>query len=238
MGCPIFCASIALMLSGSAHMPLPICPQRCRPVVSPIQTFRFSYAGMNADFLMVSLGMMTPLVKLVCISSPVLSRNPVLMKKILSFTARMHSFRFALVRRSSSIIPTLMHLWGRPASSSHLPNVRFTKSTSAGPCIFGFTMYMLPVLLLPWWPRISWSAATDVNARSSRPSGTGFPFHLHASLNIMIPTLRISRVAVPGSRPVLPSFARRKMRSGFSVRILPPPMSTWRLRFIMLDQFS
>ena len=76
----------------------------------------------------------------VCISSPVRSRKPVLMKATRLAAAAMQAFRFTLVRRSSSMMPSLTVLSGRPSSFSTRPNSSLAKATSAGPCIFGLTM--------------------------------------------------------------------------------------------------
>jgi len=54
----------------------------------------------------------------VWISSPVRSRNPVLMNMSLDLTARMHSLRFTVVRRSSSMTPTLTVFTGRSSTRS------------------------------------------------------------------------------------------------------------------------
>ena len=57
----------------------------------------------------------------------------------------MQALRLSVVRRSSSMIPTLMVSGGRPSSSSTRPNSSTAKATSSGPCIFGFTTYIEPV---------------------------------------------------------------------------------------------
>ena len=76
----------------------------------------------------------------VCISSPVRSRNPVLMKNTRSLAARMHSLRLTVVRRSSSMMP-IFRVWrSSPRMSSTWARVWSQKATSSGPCIFGLTM--------------------------------------------------------------------------------------------------
>ena len=70
----------------------------------------------------------------VWISSPVRSRKPVLMKTMRSRAARMHSRRFRLVRRSSSITPTLRVLRARPSTSSTRSNSSQVKAVSSAPC--------------------------------------------------------------------------------------------------------
>ena len=57
----------------------------------------------------------------------------------------MQALRFSVVRRSSSMIPTLIVSGGRPSSSSTRPNSSTVNATSSGPCIFGFTTYIEPV---------------------------------------------------------------------------------------------
>ena len=76
----------------------------------------------------------------VWISSPVRSKKPVLMKKMRSFAARIDSFRFSVVRRSSSMIPILSVKRERPSTSSTRPKSSLEKATSSGPCILGFTI--------------------------------------------------------------------------------------------------
>ena len=81
-----------------------------------------------------------PAIIAVCISSPVRSRKPVLMKATRAFAAAMQAFRLTLVRRSSSMMPSLTVCFGRPSSCSTRPKSSSAKATSAGPCIFGLTM--------------------------------------------------------------------------------------------------
>ena len=73
------------------------------------------------------------------ISSPVRSRKPVLMKATRFFAARMHSARFTVVRRSSSMMPIFTVWRGRPSASSTRSKTSETKAASSGPCIFGQT---------------------------------------------------------------------------------------------------
>ena len=86
----------------------------------------------------------------VCISSPVLSKKPVLMKKTLLFNVLIHSFKFTDVLLSSSIIPHLIVFFSSFNTSSTLVNILSVKAVSSGPCIFGFTIYIDPVLELPF----------------------------------------------------------------------------------------
>ncbi|MNS99333.1 hypothetical protein D3C72_1337320 [compost metagenome] len=57
-----------------------------------------------------------------------------------SLAALMQALRLIVVRRSSSMIPTLRVLRGRPSTSSMRPNSSLVNAASSGPCIFGFTM--------------------------------------------------------------------------------------------------
>ncbi|COZ72223.1 Uncharacterised protein [Mycobacterium tuberculosis] len=76
----------------------------------------------------------------VWISSPVRSRNPVLMNTTRSAAALMHALRLTVVRRSSSMMPIFMVFCGNPSTSSTRLNSSQVNATSAGPCIFGLTM--------------------------------------------------------------------------------------------------
>ena len=61
----------------------------------------------------------------VWISSPVRSRKPVLMNATRDLAARMHSARFTVVRRSSSMMPILTVLRGRPSTVSTRLKISF-----------------------------------------------------------------------------------------------------------------
>ena len=76
----------------------------------------------------------------VCISSPVLSKNPVFMNTVLSLAALMHSFRLTVVRLSSSIIPILRVFLFNSSASSTSEKILQANLTSSGPCILGLTM--------------------------------------------------------------------------------------------------
>ena len=52
----------------------------------------------------------------------------------------MQALRLTVVRRSSSMIPTLSVFCGSPSTSSTRLNSSTVYATSSGPCIFGFTM--------------------------------------------------------------------------------------------------
>eukprot|EP00438_Fugacium_kawagutii_P018735 Skav212364 [mRNA] locus=scaffold3038:151117:151527:- [translate_table: standard] len=113
----------------------------------------------------------------VWISSPVRSRNPVLMKKTRSDACRMHSRRLAEVRRSSSIMPILIVLRRKPKNSSARPKSREVKAISSGPCCLGFTIYTEPSreFINRPVPLRSCKAAAVVTRQSTNPSGTCFP---------------------------------------------------------------
>jgi hypothetical protein len=121
-------------------LPLPICARPDDPQARPICTLRSSYAVNQTEFFMSPLRSIGPARIEVCISSPVRSRNPVLMNTMRLRTAAMHAARFADVRRSSSITPTLSVYVGSPSNVSTAPNKSSVKATSSGPCIFGLTM--------------------------------------------------------------------------------------------------
>jgi len=94
----------------------------------------------EALLFMSPLRIIGPACMAVCISSPVRSRKPVLMKATRAAASAMQALRFTLVRRSSSMMPSFTVLAGRPSNSSTRPNSALAKPTSAGPCIFGLTM--------------------------------------------------------------------------------------------------
>ena len=62
------------------------------------------------------------------------------MKATRARASLIHAFKLMLVRRSSSMIPSLTVLAGSPSNSSTRVNNSQAKATSAGPCIFGLTM--------------------------------------------------------------------------------------------------
>ena len=83
---------------------------------------------------------MGPASMAVCISSPVRSKKPVLMKATRLDAAAIQAFRLTLVRRSSSMMPSFTVLSGKPRTFSTRPNNSEANATSAGPCILGLTM--------------------------------------------------------------------------------------------------
>ena len=62
------------------------------------------------------------------------------MKATRPSAAAMQALRLTLVRRSSSMMPSLTVFFGRPSRASTRANSSLAKATSAGPCIFGLTM--------------------------------------------------------------------------------------------------
>ena len=76
----------------------------------------------------------------VCISSPVRSKKPVLIKATRDLAAAMHAAKLTLVRRSSSMMPSFTVEGFKPNTFSTRPNKVSAKPTSLGPCILGFTM--------------------------------------------------------------------------------------------------
>ncbi len=86
----------------------------------------------------------------------------------------MQALRFAEVRRSSSMIPSLIVPRPSPSRSSTAANRSSVNLTSSGPCIFGFTAYIEPVRelvrsLRPW---MSTRLQSAVMIASRMPSGT------------------------------------------------------------------
>ncbi len=138
----------------------------------------------------------------VWISSPVRSRKPVLMKATRSPASAMQALRLSDVRRSSSMMPTLIVSRGRPSSCSTRPNRSTAKATSSGPCIFGFTTYIAPVreLASSDSPRTSLTLPRAVMIASRMPSGTSSPFRSStASVVIRCPTWRMKSSERPRS---------------------------------------
>ena len=113
----------------------------------------------------------------VWISSPVRSRNPVLMKATRDRAARMHSARFTVVRRSSSMMPIFTVLGASPSTASTRVKTSFVNATSSGPCILGLTTYIDPVIEFDACAPVRCGrpgiAHSTVTMASSKPSGTG-----------------------------------------------------------------
>ena len=151
---------------------------------------------------MSALRIMGPACMAVCISSPVRSKKPVLMKATRLAAAAIHAFRFTDVRRSSSIMPSFTVLSGRPSSFSTWVNNSAANATSEGPCILGFTMYTEPLRLLrmPFAPLPfrSCRAMVVVTTASRIPSGISLLSpHKMAGLVIKWPTLRKNNMLRP-----------------------------------------
>ena len=156
------------------------------------------------------------------ISSPVRSRKPVLMNATRDAAAPMQALRLTLVRRSSSMMPIFrVWRWSCRRSSIRLNNCS-AKATSAGPCIFGLTMYTLPARELPRRCR-SCTAIRLVMTPSRIPSGISSPWLSRiAGLVIRCPTLRINNNERPGSvsdEPSAPVYSRSGLRR--RVMVLP-----------------
>ena len=79
---------------------------------------------------MSPLRMTGPASMQVCISSPVRSKKPVLMKATRLLAAAMQALRLALVRRSSSMMPSLTVEAFNPNTFSTRPNNSSANATS------------------------------------------------------------------------------------------------------------
>ena len=110
------------------------------PHFSPTSTLLFSYAKIHLEDFISPFLIIGPASIDVCISSPVLSKNPVLIKKTLFFKVLMHSFKLDDVLLSSSIIPILQVYFFKPKTSSTLEKIKSVNAVSSGPCIFGLTI--------------------------------------------------------------------------------------------------
>ncbi len=143
------------------------------------------------------------------------------MKTTRSLARRIHSARFTVVRRSSSMMPTLRVLRGNSKRSSICENSSTARLTSSGPCILGFTIYMEPVreFFSSPVPLRSCSAQKVVNRPSRKPSGISLPAaSTIAGLVMRWPTLRTKSRLRPGSVRVPPSGVVN-FRSGFRRRV-------------------
>ncbi|MNJ54532.1 hypothetical protein D3C77_499760 [compost metagenome] len=150
---------------------------------------------------MSPLRSMAPASMAVCISSPVRSRKPVLMNTTRDAALAMQALRLTLVRRSSSMMPIFRVLRGMPSRSSTWLKISAAKATSSGPCIFGLTMYTLPlrVFLRLVLPLRLCRAIRLVNRPSWMPSGISLPWASRiAGLVIRWPTLRMNSSERPG----------------------------------------
>ena len=179
---------------------------------------------------------------LVWISSPVLSKKPVLIKITLSLATSIHSFKLTVVLLSSSIIPTFADKWGMFRAFSTAANKSHVSWTSSGPCIFGFTIYMLPVLEFLYRPLFSRSclAIHMVNIASMMPSGTSAPVESNIpGFVIRWPTFLTSIKLLPGNVISEPSLALYGL-SGFSSLVICEPFllkDSCKFPFIRPSQF-
>ena len=128
------------MRSGAGHMPLPICARPRRPQSKPANTLRRSYAPNHLAIFILPLRTMAPPYIPVCISSPVRSKNPVLIKATRAPAAAIAALILTLMRRSSSMIPNLTVFSGRPSNFSTRAKSSLANATSSALCIFGLTM--------------------------------------------------------------------------------------------------
>ena len=198
---------MAAISSGIGHMPLPICACPGRPQASPTSTFQSSYAWIQGWFLISDLRIMGPASIEVWISSPVRSRNPVLMKMIRSDAARIHSLRFTVVRRSSSMMPILRVFGAMPRAASTRPKSSTANAVSSGPCILGFTTYTDLVREFRWLllPFRSCREIKLAIMASMMPSKISSPaWSRIAGLVIRWPTWRTSISERPGRENRLP----------------------------------
>ena len=137
------------------------------------------------------------------------------MKKTLFFSDLIHSFKFADVLLSSSIMPILQVYCFIPKTSSTLLNIRFVKAVSSGPCIFGLTIYIDPFFEFFFFFKSCNAAAVVINA-SIIPSGTSLPsFNNIEGLVIRCPTFLIKSRLRPRNFKPLPSL-EIKFLSGFN----------------------
>ena len=156
----------------------------------------------------------------VWISSPVRSRNPVLIKASLDLASRMHSLRLMLVRRSSSIIPILIVLRGSCSICSTSLKTSFASLTSSGPCIFGLTIYMESWIEFfgPALRSMLCFAINTVQIASTKPSPTSSPYSSNTNgVVIRCPTLRARSKDLP-LRKVFTPFLSVISRSLFKCR--------------------
>ena len=155
----------------------------------------------------------------VWISSPVRSRNPVLIKMTRSEAARIHSLRLTVVRRSSSMMPIFIVPGVMFSNCSVRSKSSTQNATSSGPCIFGLTTYIAPLRELRLAGSLrSCRAISAVITASIMPSNTSFPSPSRiAGLVIKWPTFRTSMRARPGSTRLEPSGAEYS-RSGLRHR--------------------
>ena len=86
----------------------------------------------------------------------------------------MHSFRFNDVRLSSSIIPHLIVYFSNLKTFSTFSKIKLVKEHSSGPCCFGLTIIIDPVLEFFFSLR-SCIEHNDVTNASSIPSGISDP---------------------------------------------------------------
>ena len=128
------------------------------------------------------------------------------MKTIRSFTCLIHSFRFTVVLRSSSIIPILTVFFFNFKTFSTLSKSLLVNETSSGPCIFGFTIYTEPVLEFFLFFKSCFAHSTVIKP-SKIPSGISEPsLNSMELLFIRCPTFLFKIRDLPCSVILLPSI--------------------------------
>ena len=153
---------------------------------------------------------------LVCISSPVLSKKPVLIKIILSLAFSMQDFRLIVVRLSSSIIPTFTVFFSRLNNCSTASNKSHVKATSSEPCIFGLTIYILLFLEFDNVFNLfrSYKAIHMVNIASKIPSKTSSPLSkITEGFCMRWPTFLTSKRLLPGREKEFPLVSKYSLSS-------------------------
>ena len=163
-------------------------------------------------------------------------------KITLCLAISIHSFKFTVVLLSSSIIPSFTVFSGKLKILSTSENKSQVNFTSSGPCILGFTIYILFVFefLYTPLPIMSCMAIHTVKKASIIPSGTSLPFRsLIAGLVIKCPTFLTNMRLLPGSSIIFPFF-NKYFLSGLSSLVMNlPPLSKdlFKLPFIKPSQF-
>ena len=140
-GGAIFCSSMSAIRSGMAHMPLPICAWPRRPQARPTATLcvlvgRDPRAGLHVALADHRAG----LHRGVDLVAGAVEEAGVDEDDAVAAASAMQALRLTVVRRSSSMMPTLTVLARQAEQSSTRPNSSSVNATSSGPCIFGLTM--------------------------------------------------------------------------------------------------
>ena len=164
------------------------------------------------------------------------------MNATLDFAERIHSFKFALVLLSSSIIPILTVFNGNPKIFSTLEKISSVNATSSGPCILGFTMYTEPFkeFRIPEDLDKSCIAIIIVHIASIKPSPTSLP-ELSNTLGLVIkwPTFLFNIKDLPFKIAFVPSVFIYSISLLSLLLIFLPAFSIFSVRspFIKPSQF-